>query len=234
MNIISPRKIEVSEYPCEGIENIDVGDVLQFFVNSTGGTGYQAARALGMSLSSAYAKTARAVRYGLLARSGAKYTITIRGLLYCLCNRCGYRHVVLERIRGVWESQADMYEISAYVYILLKALSYTGIGLRLAPVERLCSSATFVMGVLRKNTIKELGVVLSVDEGIVSAALPVLAEGLARLGLAYDLGTHFFVPGADLIVCKQPCGAQCRLNHELREFSRQFLLGVSLLKRLSL
>ena len=85
-----------------------------------------------------------------------------------------------------------------------------------APVEKLCSSAALVLAVLRKAPLGELPKFLQLDWGIYSAALPVLAEGLARLGLAMDLGTHYYFPAFGLLVCKTPCSANCAIVAELR------------------
>ncbi|MFZ8808789.1 MAG: hypothetical protein ACO2PN_11895, partial [Pyrobaculum sp.] len=61
---------------------------------------------------------------------------------------------------------------------------------------------------------------------VYSAALPVLAEGLARLGLAMDLGTHYYFPAFGLVVCKTPCNGHCTIRAELKAAKRKIRLSL--------
>jgi hypothetical protein len=95
-----------------------------------------------------------------------------------------------------------------------------------APVEKLCSSAALVLAVLRRAPLGELPKFLQLDWEIFSAALPVLAEGLARLGLAMDLGMHYYFPAFGLVVCKTPCNGHCTIRAELKAVKRKIRLNL--------
>jgi len=116
--------------------------------------------------------------------------------------------------------------VEAYVYLLLKALESLSMPLEEAPVEKLCSSAALVLAVLRRAPLGELPKFLQLDWGVYSAALPVLAEGLARLGLAMDLGTHYYFPAFGLVVCKTPCSKHCTIRAELKAAKRKIRLNL--------
>ncbi len=224
MRIISPRPVAVDALPCR-VPDLEVLDLLSFLVRRPA-SAYRAAGALGLSLSTAYAKAARARQHGLVEARGRSLHVTARGLIYCLCKNCEEKRLVLERLMQRFEIKTDPAYVEAYVYLLLKALEALSMPLEKAPVEKLCSSAALVLAVLRKAPLGELPKFLQLDWGIYSAALPVLAEGLARLGLAMDLGTHYYFPAFGLLVCKTPCDANCAIVAELRRAKKKIRLNL--------
>jgi hypothetical protein len=224
MRIISPRPVAVNFFPCR-VPDLEVLDLLSFLVRRPA-SAYRAARALGLSLSTAYAKAARAKQHGLVEARGRNLHITTRGLIYCLCKNCEEKRLVLERLMQRFEIKTDHAYVEAYVYVLLKALESLSMPLEEAPVERLCSSAALVLAVLRRAPLGELPKFLQLDRDIFSAALPVLAEGLARLGLAMDLGTHYYFPALGLVVCKTPCSGHCTIRAELKAAKRKIRLSL--------
>ena len=224
MHIISPRPVSVNALPCR-VPNLEVLDLLSFLVRRPA-SAYRAASALGLSLSTAYAKAARARRHGLVEARGRNLHITTRGLIYCLCKNCEEKQLVLERLMQRFEIKTDPAYLEAYIYLLLKAFESLSMPLEEAPVERLCSSAALVLAVLRRAPLGELPKFLQLDRDIFSAALPVLAEGLARLGLAMDLGTHYYFPALGLVVCKTPCSGHCTIRAELKAAKRNIRLSL--------
>jgi DNA-binding transcriptional ArsR family regulator len=214
MQIISPRPVAVNFFPCR-VPDLEVLDLLSFLVRRSA-SAYRAARALGLSPSTAYAKAARAKQHGLVEARGRNLHITTRGLIYCLCKNCEEKRLVLERLMQRFEIKTDPSYVEAYVYVLLKALESLSMPLEEAPVEKLCSSAALVLAALRRAPLGELPKFLQLDWEIFSAALPVLAEGLARLGLAMDLGMHYYFPALGLVVCKTPCNGHCTIHAELK------------------
>jgi transposase len=224
MQIISPRPIAVNFFPCR-VPDLEVLDLLSFLVRRSA-SAYRAARALGLSLSTAYAKAARAKQHGLVEARGRNLHITTRGLIYCLCKNCEEKQLVLERLMQRFEIKTDPSYVEAYIYLLLKALESLSMPLEEAPVERLCSSAALVLAVLRRAPLGDLPKFLQLDRDIFSAALPVLAEGLARLGLAMDLGTHYYFPALGLVVCKTPCSGHCTIRAELKAAKRKIRLSL--------
>jgi hypothetical protein len=132
----------------------------------------------------------------------------------------------LERLMQRFEIKRTLSYVEAYVYLLLKALESLSMPLEEAPVEKLCSSATLVLAVLRRAPLGELPKFLQLDWRIYSAALPVLAEGLARLGLAMDLGMHYYFPAFGLVVCKTPCSGHCTIHAELKAAKRKIRLNL--------
>ncbi len=223
MRIISPRPVAVYSFPCRA-PDLEVLDLLSFLVKRPA-SAYRAAGALGLSLSTAYAKAARARQHGLVEARGRNLYITTRGLIYCLCKNCEEKRLVLERLMQRFEIKTDPAYVEAYVYLLLKALEYL-MPLEEAPVEKLCSSAALVLAVLRRAPLGDLPKFLQLDRDIFSAALPVLAEGLARLGLAMDLGTHYYFPAFGLVVCKTPCNGHCTIHAELKAAKRKIRLNL--------
>jgi transposase len=224
MRIISPRPVAVNSFPCRA-SDLEVLDLLSFLVRRPT-SAYRAASALGLSLSTAYAKAARARQHGLVEARGRNLHITTRGLIYCLCKNCEEKRLVLERLMQRFEIKTDPAYVEAYVYLLLKALESLSMPLEKAPVEKLCSSAALVLAVLRRAPLGELPKFLQLDWGVYSAALPVLAEGLARLGLAMDLGTHYYFPAFGLVVCKTPCNGHCTIHAELKAAKRKIRLNL--------
>jgi hypothetical protein len=224
MRIISPRPVAVNSFPCRA-PDLEVLDLLSFLVKRPA-SAYRAASALDLSLSTAYAKAARARQHGLVESRGRNLHITTRGLIYCLCKNCEEKRLVLERLMQRFEIKTDPSYVEAYVYLLLKALESLSMPLEEAPVEKLCSSAALVLAVLRRAPLGELPKFLQLDWGIYSAALPVLAEGLARLGLAMDLGTHYYFPALGLVVCKTPCNGHCTIHAELKAAKRKIRLNL--------
>jgi DNA-binding transcriptional ArsR family regulator len=224
MRIISPRPLAVDAFPCRA-PDLEVLDLLSFLVKRPA-SAYRAASALGLSLSTAYAKAARARRHGLVEARGRNLHITTRGLIYCLCKNCEEKRLVLERLMQRFELKTDPTYLEAYIYLLLKALEALSMPLEEAPVEKLCSSAALVLAVLRRAPLGELPKFLQLDWGIFSAALPVLAEGLARLGLAMDLGMHYYFPALGLVVCKTPCNGHCTIHAELKAAKRKIRLNL--------
>jgi DNA-binding transcriptional ArsR family regulator len=224
VQIISPRPVSVDALTCR-VPDLEVLDLLSFLVRRPA-SAYRAASALGLSLSTAYAKAARARQHGLVEARGRSLHITTRGLIYCLCKNCEEKRLVLERLMQRFEIKTDPAYVEAYVYLLLKALESLSMPLEEAPVEKLCSSATLVLAVLRRAPLGELPKFLQLDWGIYSAALPVLAEGLARLGLAMDLGTHYYFPAFGLVVCKTPCSGHCTIHAELKAAKRKIRLNL--------
>ncbi len=224
MRIISPRPVAVNFFPCRA-PDLEVLDLLSFLVRRSA-SAYRAASALGLSLSTAYAKAARARRHGLVEVRGRNLHITTRGLIYCLCKNCEEKQLVLERLMLRFEIKTDPAYVEAYIYLLLEALESLSMPLEEAPVERLCSSAALVLAVLRRAPLGELPKFLQLDWEIFSAALPVLAEGLARLGLAMDLGTHYYFPALGLVVCKTPCSGHCTIRAELKAAKRKIRLNL--------
>jgi hypothetical protein len=219
MRIISPRSVAVNFFPCR-VPDLEVLDLLSFLVKRSA-SAYRAARALGLPLSTAYAKAARAKPHGLVEARGRNLHITTRGLIYCLCKNCEEKRLVLERLMQRFEIKTDPAYVEAYIYLLLKTLESLSMPLEEAPVEKLCSSAALVLAVLRRAPLVELPKFLQLDWEIFSAALPVLAEGLARLGLAMDLGTHYYFPALGLVVCKTPCSGHCTIRAELKAAKRK-------------
>jgi DNA-binding transcriptional ArsR family regulator len=224
MRIISPRPVVVNSFPCRA-PDLEVLDLLSFLVKRPV-SAYRAARALGLSPSTAYAKAARAKQHGLVEARGRNLHITTRGLIYCLCKNCEEKRLVLERLMQRFEIKTDPSYVEAYLYVLLKALESLSMPLEEAPVEKLCSSAALVLAVLRRAPLGELPKFLQLDRDIFSAALPVLAEGLARLGLAMDLGTHYYFPALGLVVCKTPCNGHCTIHAELKAAKRKIRLNL--------
>jgi hypothetical protein len=224
MRIISPRPVAVNFFPCR-VPDLEVLDLLSFLVRRPA-SAYRAARALGLSLSTAYAKAARAKQHGLVEARGRNLHITTRGLIYCLCKNCEEKRLVLERLMQRFEIKTDPSYVEAYIYLLLKALESLSMPLEGAPVEKLCSSAALVLAALRRAPLGELPKFLQLDRDIFSAALPVLAEGLARLGLAMDLGTHYYFPALGLVVCKTPCSGHCTIRAELKAAKRKIRLSL--------
>jgi hypothetical protein len=224
MRIISPRPVAVDAFPCRA-PDLEVLDLLSFLVRRPA-SAYRAASALGLSLSTAYAKAARARRHGLVEARGRNLHITTRGLIYCLCKNCEEKRLVLERLMQRFELKTDPAYLEAYIYLLLKALEALSMPLEEAPVEKLCSSAALVLAVLRRAPLGELPKFLQLDWEIFSAALPVLAEGLARLGLAMDLGMHYYFPAFGLVVCKTPCNGHCTIRAELKAAKRKIRLNL--------
>jgi DNA-binding transcriptional ArsR family regulator len=224
MRIISPRPVAVNFFPCR-VPDLEVLDLLSFLVRRSA-SAYRAARALGLSPSTAYAKAARAKQHGLVEARGRNLHITTRGLIYCLCKNCEEKRLVLERLMQRFEIKTDPAYVEAYVYVLLKALESLSMPLEEAPVEKLCSSAALVLAALRRAPLGELPKFLQLDRDIFSAALPVLAEGLARLGLAMDLGTHYYFPALGLVVCKTPCNGHCTIHAELKAAKRKIRLSL--------
>ncbi len=224
MRIISPRPVAVYSFPCRALD-LEVLDLLSFLVKRPA-SAYRAAGALGLSLSTAYAKAARARQHGLVETRGRSLHITTRGLIYCLCKNCEEKRLVLEKLMQRFEIKTEPAYVEAYVYLLLKALESLSMPLEEAPVEKLCSSAALVLAVLRRAPLGELPKFLQLDWGIYSAALPVLAEGLARLGLAMDLGTHYYFPAFGLVVCKTPCNGHCTIRAELKAAKRKIRLNL--------
>ncbi len=224
MRIISPRPVAVYSFPCRA-PDLEVLDLLSFLVKRPA-SAYRAAGALGLSLSTAYAKAARARQHGLVEARRRSLHITTRGLVYCLCKNCEEKRLVLERLMQRFEIKTDPAYVEAYVYLLLKALESLSMPLEKAPVEKLCSSAALVLTVLRRAPLGELPRFLQLDWEIYSAALPVLAEGLARLGLAMDLGTHYYFPALGLVVCKTPCNGHCTIHAELKAAKRKIRLNL--------
>jgi DNA-binding transcriptional ArsR family regulator len=224
MRIISPRPVAVNFSPCR-VPDLEVLDLLSFLVRRPA-SAYRAARALGLSPSTAYAKAARAKQHGLVEARGRNLHITTRGLIYCLCKNCEEKRLVLERLMQRFEIKTDPAYVEAYVYVLLKALESLSMPLEEAPVEGLCSSAALVLAALRRAPLGELPKFLQLDRDIFSAALPVLAEGLARLGLAMDLGTHYYFPALGLVVCKTPCNGHCTIHAELKAAKRKIRLSL--------
>jgi len=225
VQIISPKPVTANALTCR-VPDIDVTDLLSFLVR-TPASAYKAAKALGFSLSTAYAKATRARQHGFLETQGHDLYITVRGLIYCLCKSCEERRLVLERIMQRYEIKTEPAYVEAYIYMLLKALDILSIPLTHAPVERLCSSATLLLTVLNRTSIKDLYKSLRVDKEIFSAAMPVLAEGLARLGLAVDLGTHYYFPSLGVVVCKRPCNKEsCNLSDETTKLKRKIKISL--------
>jgi hypothetical protein len=157
---------------------------------------------------------------------GRNLHITTRGLIYCLCKNCEEKRLVLERFMQRFELKTGPAYLEAYIYLLLKALEALSMPLEEAPVEKLCSSAVLVLAVLRRAPLGELPKFLQLDWEIFSAALPVLAEGLARLGLAMDLGMHYYFPALGLVVCKTPCNGHCTIHAELKAAKRKIRLNL--------
>jgi DNA-binding transcriptional ArsR family regulator len=224
MRIISPRPVVVNSFPCRA-PDLEVLDLLSFLVKRPV-SAYRVARALGLSPSTAYAKAARAKQHGLVEARGRNLHITTRGLIYCLCKNCEEKRLVLERLMQRFEIKTDPAYVEAYVCVLLKALESLSMPLEEAPVEKLCSSAALVLAVLRRAPLGDLPKFLQLDRDIFSAALPVLAEGLARLGLAMDLGTHYYFPALGLVVCKTPCSGHCTIRAELKAAKRKIRLSL--------
>jgi len=228
MQIISPRPVSIDAFPCQ-VPDLEVLDLLSFLVRHPS-SAYGAAKSLGLSLSTAYVKAQRARQHGLVEADGRVLHVTTRGLIYCLCKNCEERRLVLERLMQRFEVKTDPAYVEAYVYLVLKTLHALSIPLEKAPIERLCSSATLVLAALRRAPLGELPKFLKLDKGTFSAALPVLAEGLARLGLAMDLGAHYYFPAFGLLVCKTPCREQCPLDAELRRARQKMRLSLQRLK----
>ncbi len=228
MRIISPQPVAVNSFPCRA-PDLEVLDLLSFLVKRPA-SAYRAASALGLSLSTAYAKAARARQHGLVESRGRSLYVTARGLIYCLCKNCEEKRLVLERLMQRFEIKTDPAYVDAYIYLLLKALESLSMPLEEAPVEKLCSSAALVLAVLRRASLGELPKFLHLDWGIYSAALPVLAEGLARLGLAMDLGMHYYFPAFGLVVCKTSCNGHCTIHAELKTAKKKIRLRLQGLK----
>jgi|GEM_PF-762840 len=224
MQIISPQPTAIDVFPCQ-VPHLEVLDLLSLLVRSPV-SAYKAAKLLGLSLSTAYAKAARARQYGFVEARGRSLHITVRGLIYCLCKNCEAKHLVLERLMQRFEIRTESAYLESYIYLLLKALDAASMPLEKAPIEKLCSSAAFVLTMLKRAPLSELPKFLQLDGKIYSAALPVLAEGLARIGLVVDIGAHYYFPGSNMIVCKAPCAeyGRCTLKEEVTRLKKKMAI----------
>ncbi|CCC81099.1 hypothetical protein [Thermoproteus tenax] len=218
--LIKPAKVDLGELRWTCNEDLAVDDLLSFFAENTGGTVYKAARRLNMPFSTAYAKFQKALRRGLLEKYEGKVRLTARGALYCLCKGCAPPQYPLVQLKTRWDTSAPLWQVGALAQVVLAALRKLGMSLYLAPIEKLCTTSSMLLLVSGRSSILRLSEILEIPERIFTAALPLFAEGLYRIGLAWDTGDHYII-GNSIVVCKAPCLGVCRLQKELEDFRKK-------------
>lgn len=216
VNVLRVGDVNLAELTWECGFDIAVDDILSAFVTGRANTAYKAARTLGIPLSTAYEKFDRALKHGLLEPGGS---VTARGALYCLCKKCAPPEYPLAVLREIWRTDAPLSKVGAFAHIFLKGLAKLCLPLYMAPAERLSSAVAVLLALLRNQSVDKLPEILGVDHAVFRAAAALLGEGLARIGLAQDLGTHYLL--GNVVICKTECGKYCKLDKELEEYARK-------------